>query len=129
MRRAITAAPWVLFACGVLVAHFAPSPVAAAPSSAAAPVAASDAECVDVEAQPGGSGMAIRIHNGCTYDVRCEVSWSVRCEGDDAVKASKRHNFDLTSGGDRHLLASGEACGDAIWEIGDEAWECVQQRR
>ncbi len=121
MRRLIAAASWALLACAALASLAPAAPVHAA---AAAPVA----ECVAVTADPVATGMSIRVHNACEVDVRCEIAWKVRCEGDDAVKASQSHAFGLTRGGARTFLAGGDACGDAVWEITDESWSCVQRR-
>ena len=126
MRRWIAAASWALVACAAFTLHH--PTTAAAPAAAAAATAVT---CVDVDSAPRGDGIAIRLHNTCEFAVRCEVAWSVRCDGDDAevTRERKRHAFDLAPSAGRQLLAAGDACGDAIWEITDESWECAQKRR
>jgi len=44
--------------------------------------------------------------------------------------ATRCHDLALRrmSAAKKLLFASGEACGDKIWEIADEAWSCKQVR-
>ncbi|WP_143140126.1 hypothetical protein [Nannocystis exedens] len=88
------------------------------------------AECVQVDSEVGARGMSLRVHNQCDVDVRCELRWSVRCEGDTTDTAARPMSLvvRLAPGHARDLLASGEACGERIWEIADDVWECKETR-
>ncbi|WP_434415046.1 hypothetical protein [Nannocystis pusilla] len=92
--------------------------------------AQSVAECVQVAPEASPRGMSLRVHNQCEVTVRCELRWNVRCEGDapDAPARPMSLVVRLASGHARDLLASGEACGERIWEIADDAWECAEVR-
>lgn len=116
MRRVMLMAPWVVLACGALVSR----------SAGATPVA----ECVEVAPEAVAHGMSLEVHNRCEFEVRCELTWKVRCEGDAPEAAARPMSLAvrLLSAAKRHLLASGEVCGDKIWEIVDDAWECKEVR-
>lgn len=116
MRRAMLVAPWVL------LAHLAPL----SPASAAQIVS----ECVEVEAEAVAEGMSLKVHNTCDFEVRCELSWAVRCEGDAAEAAARPQSLTvrLAQAARKLLVASGSACGERIWEITDDHWECKQVR-
>lgn len=113
MRRVMLAASWALFAY-----------VAAVPESHAADVA----QCVEVAPQNVAQGMSLAVHNTCDFAVRCTLTWRVRCDGDapDAPARNMSAHVDLASAAQRQLLASGEACGERVWEITDDRWECKQ---
>ncbi|MBK8259798.1 MAG: hypothetical protein IPK80_00435 [Nannocystis sp.] len=86
--------------------------------------------CVQVAAEAAPAGMSITFNNTCAFEIRCEVAWSLTCEGAEAgaIKDSKRQSFNLQRGRQRAIFASGDLCGDDLWEIVDESWECVQAR-
>lgn len=116
MRRALLVAPWVV------LAHLAP----VAPVHAAEVVS----ECVQVEASNVAEGMSLNVHNTCGFAVRCTLTWAVRCEGD-AAEATPRPaslTVRLAEAARQVLVASGAACGEQIWEITDDRWECKQVR-
>lgn len=116
MRRVMLMAPWVVLACGVLMSK----------SAGATPVA----DCVEVAPEAVARGMSLEVHNRCEFAVQCELTWKVRCDGD-APEAEGRPMslaVRLLSEAKKHLLASGEVCGERVWEIVDDAWECKEVR-
>lgn len=92
--------------------------------------AQSVSECVKVEPEASARGMALRVHNQCEFTVRCELRWSVRCEGDPAETPERPMSLEvrLAPSHARDVLASGEACGERVWEIADDVWECKEVR-
>lgn len=116
MRRVMLVAPWALLAY-------------AAPLSTSQG-AETVSECVEVAAENVAQGMSLQVHNTCAFAVRCELSWTVRCDGDppDAAGAPKTAAVRLAADDRTSLLASGAACGDKIWEIVDDAWSCKEVR-
>jgi len=98
----------------------------------AAPVsvahAASVEECVQVVPEVAPAGVSLQLHNTCEFDVQCELRWRVRCDGDapDAAPRASNVALRLMSAAKKLLFASGEACGDRVWEITDESWSCKQ---
>ena len=44
----------------------------------------------------------------------------------DAAPRTNNVALRLMSAAQKMLFASGEACGDKVWEITDEAWSCKQ---
>lgn len=111
MRRSTLAAPCLALALA--------TPVSAR---------AADFECVEVESESVAQGVSLRVHNTCDFAVRCELSWRVRCDGDaaDAPPRPMSVVVRLESAARQVLLASGAACGDRIWEIVDDRWECEE---
>lgn len=112
MRRVMLAAPWALLAyCAVI------------PESRGS---SSVAECVQVAPENVAQGMSLAVHNTCDFAVRCTLKWRVRCDGDAADAAPRNMSIavELHSDGKRQVLASGETCGERIWEITDDVWEC-----
>jgi len=99
-----------------------------------APVSVSHAatveECLQVAPEAAAAGMSLQLHNTCEFDVQCELRWRVRCDGDapDAAPRDTSVALRLMSAAKKLLFASGEACGDKVWEITDEAWSCKQVR-
>lgn len=116
MRRVMLAAPWAL------LAYAAPLPV----SHGSATVS----ECVEVAAENAARGMSLKVHNTCAFAVRCELSWTLRCDGDPQESAGRPMSAAVRLGRDAEssLFASGEACGDKLWEIADDAWSCKEVR-
>ncbi|WAS98857.1 hypothetical protein [Nannocystis punicea] len=116
MRRILIAASCASFAYGA--------------SLSTSHAAQSVAECVQVQPEAAARGMSLRVHNQCDVTVRCELRWSVRCEDDTAETPARPMTLvvRLAPGHTRDLLASGEACGERIWEIADDAWECKETR-
>ena len=116
MRRIIFAAPWVALAYGARMPE----------SQAYTPVS----QCVQVEPEPAERGISLRVHNTCEYAVRCALTWRVRCDGDppDATSRDMRVDVRLAPAANKQLLASGEACGERIWEITDDVWDCKEVR-
>lgn len=115
MRRCLLVAPWVVLACGALLPKI----------TGATPVA----ECVEVSPEATARGMSLEVTSRCEFAVRCELRWTLRCEGDApeagrAMSASLR----LEAAAKRQLLASAEACGERTWEITDDVWECKELR-
>jgi hypothetical protein len=110
------AAPWAL------LAYAAPLPVSHG--------SASVSECVEVAAENAAQGMSLRVHNTCAFAVRCELTWTLRCDGDppDAAGRPMSAAVRLAQGAESSLLASGAACGEKIWEIADDAWQCKEVR-
>lgn len=92
--------------------------------------AQSVAECVQVEPEASPRGMSLRVANRCEVSVRCELRWSVRCEDDTSETPARPMSLEvrLAPGHAREVLASGEACGERIWEITDDVWECKEVR-
>jgi hypothetical protein len=115
MRRVMLAAPWAL------IAYVAPLPV----SQGAETVS----ECVEVAAENAAQGMSLQVHNTCAFAVRCELTWTLRCDGD-APDAGRPMSaaIRLDRGAESSLLASGAACGQKIWEIADDVWTCKEVR-
>lgn len=115
MRRVMLAAPWAF------IAYAAPLPV----SHGAEKVS----ECVEVAAENTAQGMSLKVHNACSFAVRCELTWTLRCDGDppDAGR-SMSAEVRLDRGAESSLLASGGECGAKIWEIADDAWSCKEVR-
>ncbi len=113
MRRVMLAAPWALFAYAAAITE-----------SHAADVA----QCVEVAPEHVAQGMSLAVHNTCDFAVRCTLQWRVRCDGDaaDAPARNMSINVDLASAAKRQLMASGEACGERVWEITDDLWECKE---
>ena len=113
MHRFLLAAPFAVlaFAAPVSVSH-----------------AATVEECLQVVPEAAAAGMSLQLHNTCDFDVQCELRWRVRCDGDVADAAPRTNNvaLRLMSAAQKRLFASGEACGDKVWEITDEAWSCKQ---
>jgi hypothetical protein len=116
MRRVLLAASWVA------LAHLAAPSI----SHAAAPVS----ECVQVEPETAADGMSLQVRNTCEVEVRCELTWNLRCEGDapDAPARPMSLVVRLVSDASQRLFASGAACGAKIWEIADDRWECKELR-
>lgn len=116
MRRVMLVAPWALLAY-------------AAPLSTSQG-ATTVSECVQVAAESAAKGMSLQVHNTCAFAVRCELSWTLRCEGDPPDAAGKPMSaaVRLAPDGASSLLASGEACGEKIWEIADDNWSCKEVR-
>ena len=114
MRRVMLAAPWALFAY-----------VAATTEIHAA---ADVAQCVEVAPENVARGMSLAVENTCDFAVHCTLKWRVRCEGDapDAAARNMSISVDLASAAKRQLMASGDACGERVWEITDDAWACKQ---
>ena len=85
-------------------------------------------ECVQVDPEAAPLGMSLRVANQCEYTVRCELRWNLRCEGDAADTPQRPMSLALKlgPGGKREVLASGAACGEKVWEIADDAWECKE---
>ncbi len=113
MHRFLLALPWAALAYGapLSVSH-----------------AATVAECLQVVPEAAATGMSLQVHNTCDFDVKCELTWRVRCDGDapDAAPRAVNVAVRLMSAAKKLLFASGEACGDKIWEITDESWDCKQ---
>jgi hypothetical protein len=116
MRRVMLAAPWALFAYVAAISE----------SQAAADVA----ECVEVAPENVAQGMSLAVHNTCDFAVHCELKWRLRCDGDapDAAPRNMSLAVDLASAAKRQLMASGAACGERVWEITDDTWECKEVR-
>jgi hypothetical protein len=116
MRRVLLAAPWVALAYGALLSE----------SHGSTPVA----ECVEVTPAAEATGMSMRVRNTCEVAVRCELTWRVRCEGDTATSPVRdgHASVRLAASAEQQLLASGAACGDEVWEITDDVWDCKQVR-
>lgn len=114
MRRVMLAAPWALFAY-----------VAAIPESQAL---VDLAACVEVTPEKVARGVSLSVHNTCDVAVHCTLKWRVRCDGDapDAAPRNMSLSVDLASAGKRQLMASGDACGERVWEITDDAWACEE---
>lgn len=114
MRRVMLAAPWALFAYAAAITE--------------SQGATSVAECVQVAPENVAQGMSLEVHNTCEFAVRCALKWRVRCEGDapDATPRNMSLAVELGTAAKRRLMASGEACGDRIWEITDDVWECKE---
>ncbi len=117
MRRVMLAAPWALLAYAAPMSEINAS--------------AGISECVQVAPENVAAGMSLQVANTCDFDVRCELVWRVRCEGD-APDAAARPRMSvavaLDQGARKTVLASGEVCGARIWEITDEQWECKEVR-
>ena len=113
MRRFLLSLPWAALAYGapLSVGH-----------------AAAVNECLQVAPEVAPAGISLQLHNTCDFDLRCELTWRVRCDGDPADAPPRVHNvaLRLISAASKLLFASGEACGANIWEITDEAWSCKQ---
>ncbi|MEZ4454465.1 MAG: hypothetical protein R3B09_33750 [Nannocystaceae bacterium] len=95
---------------------------------AAAEASPTVSECVQVAADNVADGMSLQVENTCDFAVRCELTWSVRCEGDAAEAPARPMSLTvrLAKAAREALLASGAACGEQIWEIVDDHWECKQ---
>jgi len=117
MHRYLLAVPFAVlaFVAPVSVSH-------------AATAVAAVAECLQVAPEAAATGMSLQVHNSCDFDVQCELTWRVRCDGDasDAAPRNSSVAVRLMSAAKKQLFASGEACGDKIWEITDESWSCKQ---
>jgi hypothetical protein len=115
MRRVMLAAPWAL------IAYVAPLPV----SHGAETVS----ECVEVAAENAAQGMSLKVHNTCAFAVRCELTWTLRCDGDaEGAGRPMSAAIRLDRGAESSLLASGATCGEKIWEIADDVWSCKEVR-
>jgi hypothetical protein len=116
MRSALLAAPWLALAYGAFLSE----------SHGSTPVA----ECVEVTPEAQTAGMFMRVRNSCEVAVRCELTWRVRCEGDTAATPPRdgRATLRLIPTAEQQLLASGEACGEQLWEITDDVWDCKEVR-
>lgn len=114
MRRVMLAAPWALFAYVAAISE----------SQAVVDIA----QCVEVAPENVARGMSLAVHNTCDFAVHCTLQWRVRCDGDapDAPARNMSLSVDLASAARRQLMASGEACGERVWEITDDTWACKE---
>jgi len=122
MRRFYFAAPLLLSAFGVLtMAHAAP------------PMPASDSEdvseCILLNQEDVPAGIAFSFNNTCDTPVRCDFSWALRCDADEATGAEARltsYHFSLQAGHSRTYIADTAACGDDGWSLGEDIWNCIE---
>lgn len=136
MRRLTLAAPLALCAFGDLAmahepADTTPISIEATADGAAAPIAASDVSaCVELAQEEVAAGIAFSFRNACETPIRCEFSWSLRCDMDAARGVDPRathKRFDLEVGAARTFVADFAVCGDDGWEIADDLWDCVER--
>lgn len=105
-----------------MLAAFALTLAVPAPVSAAAETL----ECVEVKSESAAQGVSLQVRNTCDFAVRCQLSWRVVCDGDAADAAPRPMSLvvRLESAVKQMVFASGAVCGDQIWEIVDDVWEC-----
>ncbi|MEO9068485.1 MAG: hypothetical protein ABI281_10200, partial [Caldimonas sp.] len=98
MHRFLLSLPWAALAYGapLSVSH-----------------AATVNECLQVAPEAAPAGMSLQLQNTCDFDLQCQLTWRVRCDGDAAAAAPRVHNvaLRLMSTANKLLFASGEACG------------------
>ena len=135
MRRLLLAAPLALCAYGDLAmadepADTTPEITESAAETAAAPIAMSDvSDCVELAQEEVAAGIAFSFRNACEAPIRCEFSWSLRCDMDEKKGVDPRttdKRFNLEIGTSRTFVADTAACGDDGWTIADDAWDCVE---
>jgi hypothetical protein len=131
MRRLLLAAPLALCAYGDLA--MADEPADTTPKTtetAAAPVAMSDvSDCVELAQEDVPAGIAFSFRNACEAPIRCEFSWSLRCDMDEKSGVDPRttdKRFNLETGASRTFVADTAACGDDGWMIADDVWDCAE---
>jgi len=130
MRRLLLAAPLALLAYGDPA--MATEPLHPAPTEiAATPTAAADvSECVVLSQADVPAGIEFTFVNSCEAPVRCEFSWALRCDADEATGASPRtvnKTFNLQEGRSRGYIADAADCGDDGWMVSDDLWDCVER--
>jgi hypothetical protein len=84
------------------------------------------AACVKYEQALGSDKQSVdlRLSNSCDSVVSCELSWTVKCDGQPAQQREER-SFDLAIGEQRTTNASAEACGEAAWHVRNVRWRCA----
>jgi hypothetical protein len=109
--RSIRMAPWAI--CALLMAT-------AGTLSADKKVSVN--ECVDYSQDDTDDGLSIRLASSCQVDLRCEVRWSLTCEGDKPKKDVSA--FALIADTSHKVNVSAASCGELGWQIDRVAWSC-----
>jgi hypothetical protein len=83
-------------------------------------------ECVAYDQDDLDDGLSIRLASSCQVDLRCEIRWSLTCEGDKPKKEVSV--FGLIADTSHKVEASAAACGEAGWQIDGVSWSCRPQK-
>lgn len=110
--RSIRMAPWVT--CALLMAT--------AGTLSADKKKVSVNECVDYSQDDTDDGLSIRLASSCQVDLKCEVRWTLTCEGDRPKKEVSA--FALIADTSHKVEASARSCGELGWQIDAVSWAC-----
>ena len=65
------------------------------------------------------------MSNGCDTELRCQLNWLLRCEGDKADNERQGSTTILVSADDKSdTFASASVCGESRWRISKVRWSC-----
>jgi hypothetical protein len=124
--RSRTTAPWVTCAL-VLVGLVVGSNVEAQKKARKPKKIRSISSCMKYSQSMSEVGIHLTLDNRCDADLSCDMSWSLRCDGSDDEKASKRSGTDtlfVSMDDSQSAFASAAACGDQGWRVTDVRWGC-----
>jgi hypothetical protein len=133
MRRAPTAAPWMM--CALIVPMWLASPPISqkygfsppAVAHADSPARSDPTRCIQYDQHVEFNGLRMRFESRCREAMSCTVRWTLRCEGE-RQRQPERRNLSLPVGEHRDITASAATCGDDRgWDIREISWRCHTQ--